>query len=137
MNRRQIALAALPLLLAATGARASADTSTKLSIESRTQLQAAMQSHIDRISIGGVFPYVDLKTGQVRKLHPAAGHPMMLRLGDHFVLCADFRDEAGKAVNIDFYVARAERRFQVFQMEVANRAPLETLVKAGVARMLD
>ena len=47
------------------------------------------------------------------------------------------RDEAGKAVNIDFYVARAERRFQVFQMEVANRAPLETLVKAGVARMLD
>lgn len=135
MNRRRAALAALPLLFTPL-ARAS-EAPDRVSTETRVQLQAAMQLQIDRSTISGSYPVVDLGTGRLRNLHPAAGHPMMLRLGEAFVLCADFRDDAGAPVNVDFYLARKQGRFAVFQVEIANRSPLEALVKSGVARMLE
>jgi len=137
MDRRHATLLLLPVAFLMRDAVAATDPNARVSVDTRVQLQAAMQSHIERSTVAGVFPFVDLRTGQVRKLHPGSAHPMMLRFGEHFVLCTDFRDEAGRAVNIDFYVARNDRRFQVFQVEVANRAPLEALVKSGAARMLE
>ncbi|MDE1950019.1 MAG: hypothetical protein KGL43_12405 [Burkholderiales bacterium] len=135
MIRRRAALAVLPLLLSPL-ARA-AEAGDRISTETRVQLQAAMQLQIDRSTVAGSYPVVDLGTGRLRNLHPAAGHPMMLRLGEAFVLCADFRDDAGVPVNVDFYLARRQGRFAVFQVEIANRGPLDALLKSGVARMLE
>jgi hypothetical protein len=134
LNRRS-ALVVLPLCAAA--AAQAAGSPGKVSTDERVQLQSAMQMHIDRTTVAGSYPVLNLATGKVRQLHPAAAHPMMLRLGDYYVLCADFRDDAGKAVNVDFYLARNDRKFTVFQVEVANRAPLDGLVKEGLARMLE
>ena len=96
-----------------------------------------MQAHIDRTTTAGVYPKLDLASGHVTKLHPVTGHPMILRMGDDYVLCADFRDAAGKPVNVDFYLAPREKGVTVFQVEVANRAPLEALMKAGSVRALN
>lgn len=133
MLRRSTLVALLTLSLSF-GAHAAAD---KASTELRVLLQVAMQTHIDRITVAGRYPVVDLKSGAVRSLHPAATHPMVLRMGEYYVLCADFRDDAGQPVNVDFYVAKGDKRFTVFQVEVANRAPLDSLMKAGVVRMLE
>ena len=108
----------------------------RLAIQTRVQLQAVLQTHIDRTTVSGVYPKVDLRSGKVSALHPAASHPMILSLGDYYVLCADFRDAQGTPVNVDFYVAKRDRGFSIFQVEFANRAPLERLVKSGLAMML-
>lgn len=135
MHRRFALHIVVPLLLAATFAQA-AESTDKVATQTRVLLQAAMQSHIDRTTVSGSYPVVDMKSGQVRKLHPAVGHPMVVLMGEYYVLCADFRDGAGQAVNVDFFVARDDTKFTVFQVEVANRAALRSLISAGVARML-
>lgn len=62
---------------------------------------------------------------------------MIVRIGEYYVLCADFRDDAGKTVNVDLYLAKKDKGFVVFKVEIANRAPLDALVKSGMARMLE
>ena len=130
---------ATTLVFAASGTTDAneASTTARLTTETRVQLQAALQLHIDRTTVRGIYPTVDLKSGKVGGLHPAAGHPMILRLGDYYVLCAQFRDDAGKAVSVDFYVANRDRGFTIFRVEFSNRAPLETLLKNGIATMLE
>lgn len=104
-----------------------------LSIGDKAALQAVMQHYIDRQLVGGAFLQMDFETGKVRKLHPVSAHPMILHLGKHFVLCADFRDDDGQSVNIDFYIARKENRHIVFQTVVDNREPLMKLISQGKA----
>lgn len=111
---------------------AAAPTQTPL----RVQLLSALQMHVDRTTVSGAYLRLDLASGKVAKLYPAATHPMMLTLDEYYVLCVDFKDAGGKPVNVDFYLARKDRGFAVFHTEFANRAPLESLVKSGVARMM-
>jgi len=98
-----------------------------------TSLQATMQQHIDRHRVSGLYQSVDLKTGTLRKLAPGTPHPKIFTMGDTYVLCADMRDEAGKNINVDFFVARRESGFVVFQSEVDNREAFRALIKQGKA----
>lgn len=116
---------------------AAAETSARLSTETRVQLQSAMRMYIDKVTVAGNYPNLDFKSGKVRNLHPAAAHPMILRMGEFYVLCVDFRDDAGASVNVDFYLSKKDKGYAIFQVEVANRAPLEALVKSGTAAMLE
>lgn len=133
MSRRHLLAALGALALSWSSPAALAANNTDLQV----RLQSAMQSHIDRTAVNGIYPSVDLRNGQIRQFHPAAGHPMVLRLGENYVLCTDFRDASGKPVNVDFYLSPKGKGFSVFQVEFANRAPLQALMQAGVARMLD
>jgi hypothetical protein len=108
-----------------------------VSTADRSGLQAAMFQHIDRNVVNGVFRHVDLGVGKVEELAPAKAHPMILRMGEYFVLCTDFRNKEGKSVNIDFYVARHGKNFVIFQTEVNNRGSLEKLMKEGKVAMID
>ena len=108
-----------------------------LSVEDKAGLQASVFQRIDSLSVDGAIPHVDLASGAVVDLVPTKAHPMILTMGEKFVLCTDFRDPAGKFVNVDFYVARAGNGFVVFQTEINNRAALEQLMKAGKVAMLD
>jgi hypothetical protein len=111
----------------------SARADDSLSVADKAALQAAMQQHIDRSTVNGVWHKVDWETGKTRKLHPASAHPMLVRLFDHYVLCTDFRDEKGNGVNADFYLARRGKGFVVFQTEIDNRGPLIKLWRDGKA----
>ena len=95
----------------------------------KAALQAAMQRHIDRSLINGAYLHLDFETGEVRKLHPVKAHPIILRMGEYFVLCSDFRDAAGKSVNIDFYLARQDRSYVVFRSAVDDHKNLQRLMK--------
>ncbi|MCB1540336.1 MAG: hypothetical protein KDJ25_05625 [Rhodoblastus sp.] len=108
-----------------------------LSDSDRLALQAAMVQHIDRQTVDGLFPWFDLKSGAVGNYSPAKSHPMIVRSGETFVLCTDFKDMGGAPTNVDFYMMRRGKGFAVIRTEIANRAPLETLMNAGKARPAD
>ena len=97
----------------------------------KASLQAAMFQHIDRQLIQGSFLHVDFKGGVVEKLSPAKAHPMMLKLGNHYVLWTSFRCADGKDVNVDFYAARSDGGYSIFHTVIDNRGPLMALIKAG------
>ena len=127
----------LLLLCVALALNPAAFGAEKVGAADKAALQASMRQHIDRQLVKGNYLDLDLSTGIVRTLHPVTAHPMLLRMGNHFVLCTDFRDDDGKPVNVDFYMARRGNGFVVFRTEVGNRGPLDRLMAAGKVERLE
>ena len=126
-------LAALVLsVIALTPAVSAAADSTV----DKTRLQAAMQQHIERQLVDGAILHLDTASGDVQTLYPTQAHPMILQMGEHFVLCSDLKDESGKSMPIDLYMAQKGKRFVVFHTEIDNRGPLKGLMKSGVVTRL-
>lgn len=109
----------------------------RITVADRAGLQAAMTQHIDRLLVAGVYLQLKVAEGTVRPLVPAKTHSRILQMGPYFVLCTDFRDQQGHPVNVDFYVAREGQNFVVFQTEIGNRGPLQSLMRAGQARVVE
>lgn len=107
------------------------------SINQRAALQAAMQLHIERSLVNGAYLHLNMATGTVRTLAPVKAHPVILKMGKYYVLCSDFRDENGEAVNIDYYVAVQGRSYVVFHSEVDNRNQLMALMKQGKVKQFE
>jgi hypothetical protein len=126
---------ALTLLLAALAGPATA--AEPLSTADKVALQSSMAQYIEQHTVGDAFLHVDPKTGEVQRLYPATQHPMIVRLNDVVVLCADLMTKDGKTVNADFYAARDNGQFVIFQTEIGNRAPLQALVMKGAASLLE
>lgn len=103
------------------------------STSKKAVLQATMQRHLDEQLVDGAVIDIDLVTGGVRKLYPTKAHPMILMIGDYYILCSDLTDLEGNKSLVDYYIAREDEEFIVFRTEIDNRAPLRKLVKAGVA----
>lgn len=135
-NIRGVVLA----LLLATGGIARPDAAAAaepLTTADKVALQSSMAQYIEQHTVGDAFLHVDPVTGAVQKLYPATQHPMIVRLNDVVVLCADLRTKDGKTVNADFYAARDNGQFVIFQTEIGNRAPLQALVMKGAASLLE
>ena len=133
LSRRTVAAALGGALLASlTPAAQAADPNAA----TRVRLQGFLQSHIDRVLVDGAYLAVDLATGEVRKLYPTTAHPMIMTFGSHYVLCSEFRDSAGKPIEMDFYTAARGNGHIVFRTEVANRAPLMALMDKGKVQRL-
>jgi hypothetical protein len=129
----------LALLLAlGAGARPGAAVAAEpLTTADKVALQSTMAQYIDQHTVGDAFLHVDPATGDVQKLYPVTQHPMIVRLKDVVVLCADLRTKDGQTVNADFYAAREGGQFVIFQTEIGNRAPLQALVMKGAASLLE
>ena len=103
--------------------------------ETKVRLQSDLQKHIYRSLVNGAFHTLDSKTGDVIALYPHVSHPMILQMGEYYVMCADFRDDDGNNVDIDFYMIKKPRGFQVFRAEVNNHQLLEGLMRDGKAEL--
>ncbi|WP_322586980.1 hypothetical protein [Sphaerotilus sp.] len=132
MSRRMVSAALGSVLLAGALPALAADPNATL----RVKLQSFLQVHVDRLLVDGAFLWLDLSTGEVRKLYPTTPHPMIMVFGAHCVLCSEFRDSAGKPVEMDFYTAVRGNGHVVFRTEVANRAPLMALMDKGKVQRL-
>ena len=108
-----------------------------LSTADKVALQSTLTQYIEQHTIGDAFLHVDPKTGQVEKLYPETQHPMIVVLHNVIVLCADLVTKDGKSVNADFYTARDNGQFVIFQTEIGNRAPLQALIMKGAASLLE
>lgn len=107
----------------------------------KAELQAAIQTHIDRSAIDGALPFMNLETGKVEPLYPTEAHPLILTMGESFVgesfvLCADLRTADGAKRIVDFYLTHAGKRYKIIRTEIDNRAPLKALMSAGIAKRL-
>jgi len=126
MKSRLLAVALACLLAPAVQAAST------LSLSEKALLQASMQSHIDGTSIEGRYPYLNVAQGQVSLLRQRQAHPLILRMGEYFILCSDFEAPGGDSVNIDFFLApRDGGGYVVFDRQVQNRALVMRLMKAG------
>ena len=81
--------------------------------------------------VKGVYLYLENQSGEVRVLHPVTAHPVILSMGPYYVMCYDFRDDQGKHVNVDFYLARKNSSYVVFHAAVDARSKLKRLMKDG------
>tara|TARA_S200002703_G_scaffold136944_1_gene126505 strand:+ start:282 stop:686 length:405 start_codon:yes stop_codon:yes gene_type:complete len=109
---------------------------TTLTLAEKASIQASMQRHVDGKLVDGALLYLDQKTGEVQRLHPITAHPMILTMGEHYVLCFDFRDDAGENVPVDYYMARRDDAYVVFHTAIADRAFLKRLMSDGkIARL--
>ena len=123
------------MIIAVLGLLASISTSANAGgTVDKARLQAAMQQHIQRHVIDGAILKFDADTGVVKQLYPTKAHPMVIAMGDHFVLCTDLRDKFGNEMPLDLYMARKGRSYVVFHSEIDNRLPLQRLLKKGIAR---
>ena len=125
------------MVLFAPFAGSSAFAEKSISIGEKALLQASMQKHIDDHLVDGAYLHLEMKTGEVRHLHPVKAHPMILKMGKFFVLCSHFKDKDGKEATVDYYMARRGSSFVVFKALVDERKPLQKLMKAGKVSRLN
>jgi hypothetical protein len=134
MRGRRLAVF-LPLFMV--GRLGVAMAADPLSTADKVALQTIMAQYIEQHTVGDAFLHVDPQTGGMRKLYPITQHPMIVKMKDVLVLCADLRDKDGKTVDADFYATRDNGQFVIFQLEINNRAPLTALVMKGAASLLE
>jgi hypothetical protein len=108
-----------------------------LELSEKVALQAAMQRHVDRTMIDGTYLDLDLQQGTFSKLYPVTAHTIIMQMGAHYVLCYDFRDEAGKKVEMDLYLARKGKSYVVFHTTLRQRAQLMALMQQGKVERVD
>ncbi len=103
----------------------------------KTMLQATMRQHIESLLIDGNYLYLDPESATIRPLKPVSAHQAILRYGDIYILCADFHDEGGAAINVDFYLTRKDQAFVVFQTLIDDRTVLSRLMETGDVERVD
>jgi len=130
-------LSTLAAVCALAVAAPQASAAGALSLSDKAALHASMQSHIERASLDGSFLHLDAASGEVTRLRQRAAHPVILSMGEYFVLCADFEAPGGAGVNVDFYLAPRDGSYVVFDQQVGNHELLDRLVQAGKARRVD
>ncbi|MFO1172472.1 MAG: hypothetical protein U1E49_16120 [Hyphomicrobiaceae bacterium] len=106
----RIALALLAFSVSITPAKAE----TEVPAAEAIGLQAAMQRHIEANLVDGALLHIDPVTGIVQSFYPAKAHPKIMQVGPYYYLCANFRDDAGTEVMVNFYVAKQSGKYVFF-----------------------
>lgn len=134
MNR---IVAAFTALIASTTLSTFAQAESAHGLIDKVKLQVAMQQHIDANIVNGAYLHFNQADGAIHELFPATAHPMILSYGEYVVMCTDFRDGEGKAVNVDFYLATRDGDYVVFDSVVNDRTALGKLMKDGSVQRIE
>jgi hypothetical protein len=112
-HRLALALALTCVLPAAT---AFAGDDPSIQGKTRQGIQAAMTSFIASHDVGDhTMLHYDPVTGELLRLKLVELHEGIVRKGHFYVSCADFQDEDGGVVDIDFLVVPSGDDFRVNQ----------------------
>lgn len=95
-------------LMVAASALAADDPSIKGSL--RQNIQASMQEFIQFQTIGDKMYVYDAVAGELLKLKLDELHEGIVKKGDFYVSCADFKDQQGRKIDIDFMVRPKDGR---------------------------
>ena len=99
-------------------APASADS---VSMNLRSELQAAMADYIKANSIDGKFHHLNPASGALETYEPADVSAVVLKVGDHYVICSSFETTDGRTVYLDFFAVQAEGKAEVLQLIAEKR----------------
>jgi hypothetical protein len=108
-------LAGLPLLILTLGLAARAGDDPSIKGDLRVRIQAAMNTYVASQTINGVFRVYDPVEGRLLRLKFKALHSGIVRKGDFYVSCADFVDQAGRRIDLDFLVLPDGRALRATQ----------------------
>ena len=95
-------LAVFSLFTLSANAFAGDDPSIRGSL--REEVKASMKSYIDNRMINGTFYIYDAVEGKLIRLKFLKLHEGIVKKGNFYVSCADFLDERGQKVDLDFLV---------------------------------
>ena len=70
----------------------------------RSNIQQSMNNYISHQSVDGAMYIYDAMKGSLLKLRLKKLHSGIVKKGDFYVSCADFIDQKGRKVDIDFMV---------------------------------
>ncbi len=70
----------------------------------RTRIQFAMSDYAEAQTIDGVVRLYDPVEGKLLRLKFDALHSGIVKKGDFYVSCADFVDQMGRKIDVDFLV---------------------------------
>ncbi len=91
--------------------------------DARTGIQAAMTAYIAAQKVGGEsLLHYDAVSGDLRRLTLVELHAGIVKKGHFFVSCADFAQEDGTLVDVDFLVVPTDDGFRVNQAIVHSVA---------------
>lgn len=100
--RTALLLIALTVLVPALSSRAGDDPSIKGDL--RKGIHAAMTEYVETQTIDGRVRLYDPVDGKLLQLEFDNLHDGIVRKGDFYVSCADFVDQEGRKIDLDFLV---------------------------------
>ncbi len=83
--------------------------------QANTHVQAAMQDYIESHTIDGVTHYYDAVEGRMLNLTYDYLHDGVKKKGQYYVSCADFKDQFGRTLDLDYFVIEADGSYRVTQ----------------------
>ncbi|MES9860472.1 MAG: hypothetical protein ABW157_07545 [Candidatus Thiodiazotropha sp. LLP2] len=83
--------------------------------DKRTKIQSAMSEMIDRSTVDGVYSLYDPVKGELHHLDLVELHDGIVKKGNYYVSCADFRNSEGKMLDLDFLVLEKDDGFIAIQ----------------------
>ncbi|MFT5116028.1 MAG: hypothetical protein ACI8P9_005389 [Parasphingorhabdus sp.] len=96
---------------------ASAET---LSSETSVSLQTMLRSYIYEKMDNGLYQFFDENTGVIKPYRLKKIHPTIFKKENRFMLCADFLDQNGNDVIIDYIFAPSTNGYKL-EKEIAGR----------------
>ncbi len=81
----------------------------------RVAIKTAMGQHVQTNTIGSRYVIYDNQKGELKRLTLDNIHEGIVRKGEFFVSCADFRDADGALYDLDFLVAKEGPEYRVIQ----------------------
>lgn len=129
MNRTFNLFILLLLAISFLGAPALAGDDPSIQGELRQGIQASMSQFIEHQTVDGVFPHYDPVDGKLLHLSQANLHAGIVKKGDFYVSCADFVDQDGRKIDVDFLVTSTGKDTRTLQALVhkvdGNKRPYD------------
>ena len=112
----QIAVFSIVAALVAPGLFAANDPSIEGAL--REKIKSSMHHFIESRMVNGRFYIYDATEGQLLSLKLAKLHDGIVKKGDFYVSCADFFDENGLKIDLDFLVMEDGEQLKTIQAGV-------------------
>lgn len=94
----------LVVVMALTSLPALAGDDSSIQGKLREEIKMAMRHLIERNTVNDVYRLYDPIKGKLLQLQLVKLHEGIVKKGDYFVSCADFKDASGHLVDLDFLV---------------------------------
>lgn len=92
----------------------------ELDVQTRVELQRTLAQYVSAKTEDGIYPFFDVEAGEPRRLTLKKLHPVIFQKEGYYLMCADFMDEEGSDVLVDYIVRKRGAQYLVEQ-EVAGR----------------
>ncbi|MAE95784.1 MAG: hypothetical protein CL910_14095 [Deltaproteobacteria bacterium] len=110
-----LAAIAATLLLALMAASAQAGDDPSIKGDLRTNIHKAMNEFVASQSVDGALRLYDPVDGKLLTLGSYDLHSGIVKKGDFYVSCADFVDQSGRKIDVDFLVIPKDGQLQATQ----------------------